>query len=199
MPCSRASWRRRTRRAHRDVQRGHHPLVEQGVITNRARLSTPARSSPPSAWARVRSTTSFTITRRGPAPDRVCERPVRHRAERQDGRHQLGHRGDLTGQVCADSVGHYFYAGIGGQVDFIRGAARSRGGKPIIRTAVHGDHARCEVHSRIVSSLQTGAGVVTSRGDVHYVVTEWAPPICTVSPFARGDGAHRDRAPRLPG
>ncbi|MBT5060637.1 MAG: GNAT family N-acetyltransferase [Gemmatimonadetes bacterium] len=77
---------------------------------------------------------------------------------------------DLTGQVCADSLGTLFYSGIGGQVDFVRGAARSRGGKPIIAlpsTAVNG------TISRITPSLKPGAGIVTSRGDVHYVVTEY--------------------------
>jgi acetyl-CoA hydrolase len=77
---------------------------------------------------------------------------------------------DLTGQVCADSIGYNFYSGIGGQVDFIRGAARSKGGKPIIAlpsTAVN------DTVSRIVPHLKEGAGVVTSRGDVHYVVTEY--------------------------
>ncbi len=77
---------------------------------------------------------------------------------------------DLTGQVCADSLGHKFYSGIGGQVDFIRGAARSRGGKAIIAmpsTAKDGEV------SRIVPHLSKGAGVVTTRGDVHYVVTEY--------------------------
>ncbi len=77
---------------------------------------------------------------------------------------------DLTGQVCADSIGASFYSGIGGQVDFIRGAARSRGGKPIIAlpsTAMDGSA------SRIVPTLSGGAGVVTTRGDVHYVVTEF--------------------------
>ncbi len=76
---------------------------------------------------------------------------------------------DLTGQVCADSLGYKFYSGIGGQVDFIRGSAYSRGGKPIIAmpsTAVNG------TVSRIVAHLTEGAGVVTTRGDVHYVVTE---------------------------
>jgi acyl-CoA hydrolase/GNAT superfamily N-acetyltransferase len=79
---------------------------------------------------------------------------------------------DLTGQVCSDSLGTYFYSGIGGQVDFIRGAARSEGGKPIIAlpstAVIDGQHV-----SRIVSMLKPGAGVVTSRGDVHYVVTEY--------------------------
>jgi acyl-CoA hydrolase/RimJ/RimL family protein N-acetyltransferase len=77
---------------------------------------------------------------------------------------------DLTGQVCADSLGTRFFSGIGGQVDFNRGAARSRGGKAIIAlpsTAVDG------AVSRIVANLSPGAGVVTSRGDVHYVVTEY--------------------------
>ena len=77
---------------------------------------------------------------------------------------------DLTGQVCADSLGEYFYSGIGGQVDFVRGAARSNGGKPII--ALPSTASDGEV-SRITAQLKPGAGVVTSRGDVHYVVTEW--------------------------
>ncbi|MGA3019053.1 MAG: acetyl-CoA hydrolase/transferase C-terminal domain-containing protein [Bryobacteraceae bacterium] len=76
---------------------------------------------------------------------------------------------DLTGQVCSDSMGQTVYSGIGGQVDFLRGAARAKGGVPIIAlpsTAKHG------TVSRIAMMLQPGAGVVTSRGDVHYVVTE---------------------------
>jgi acyl-CoA hydrolase/RimJ/RimL family protein N-acetyltransferase len=77
---------------------------------------------------------------------------------------------DLTGQVCADSIGTYFYSGIGGQVDFVRGAARSAGGKPIIALPSMAQRAG---RSRIVSTLTPGAGVVTSRGDVHYVATEW--------------------------
>jgi acyl-CoA hydrolase len=76
---------------------------------------------------------------------------------------------DLTGQVCADSLGTRPYSGFGGQLDFMRGAARSKGGVPIIAlpaTACHGGV------SRIVPVLEPGAGVVTSRADVHYVVTE---------------------------
>jgi acyl-CoA hydrolase/GNAT superfamily N-acetyltransferase len=76
---------------------------------------------------------------------------------------------DLTGQVAADSVGSNFYSGIGGQVDFIRGAARSEGGKPVIALR---STAKDDTVSRIVTRLQ-GAGVVTTRGDVHYVVTEF--------------------------
>jgi 4-hydroxybutyrate CoA-transferase len=76
---------------------------------------------------------------------------------------------DLTGQVCADSIGHRIFSGIGGQVDFLRGAARSKGGLPIITMPSTARGGTC---SRIVPSLHPGAGVVTSRGDVHYVVTE---------------------------
>jgi len=77
---------------------------------------------------------------------------------------------DLTGQVCADSIGHRFYSGIGGQVDFMRGAARSAGGKPIIALP---STARNGSVSRIVPVLNEGAGIVTTRADVHYVVTEY--------------------------
>lgn len=80
---------------------------------------------------------------------------------------------DLTGQVCSDSIGSRFYSGIGGQVDFIRGAARSRGGKPVIALPSTATLRDGRVVSKIVPVLQEGAGVVTSRGDVHYVVTEW--------------------------
>jgi 4-hydroxybutyrate CoA-transferase len=76
---------------------------------------------------------------------------------------------DLTGQVCSDSIGPYIYSGFGGQVDFIRGAARSKGGCPIIALP---STAKDGQMSRIVSFLSPGAGVVTSRADVHYVVTE---------------------------
>jgi acyl-CoA hydrolase len=77
---------------------------------------------------------------------------------------------DLTGQVCADSIGHRIYSGIGGQMDFIRGAALSRGGKPILalRSTASGGTI-----SRIVPELTPGAGVVTTRGHVHWVVTEF--------------------------
>lgn len=77
---------------------------------------------------------------------------------------------DLTGQVCADSIGRYIYSGFGGQVDFIRGAARSQGGKPIIALP---STARGGATSRIVPVLQEGAGVVTTRADVRHIVTEY--------------------------
>ena len=76
---------------------------------------------------------------------------------------------DLTGQVCADSIGTRMYSGVGGQMDFIRGASLSEGGKPIIAlpsTTRNGD-------SKIVATLKPGAGVVTTRAHVHYVVTEY--------------------------
>jgi acyl-CoA hydrolase len=76
---------------------------------------------------------------------------------------------DITGQVCADSIGTYQYSGVGGQMDFMRGAALSQGGKPIIALnsiAKNGE-------SKIVSFLKQGAGVVTTRAHVHYVVTEF--------------------------
>jgi acyl-CoA hydrolase len=76
---------------------------------------------------------------------------------------------DLTGQVCADSIGHTIYSGIGGQMDFIRGAALSNGGKPII--ALPSTAAGGKI-SRISAQLTPGAGVVTTRGHVHWVVTE---------------------------
>ena len=79
---------------------------------------------------------------------------------------------DLTGQVCADSIGPRLYSGVGGQLDFIRGAARSRGGKPIIGLPSSGDGKDGARFTRIVSMLKPGAGVVTPRYDVHYVVTE---------------------------
>jgi acyl-CoA hydrolase len=77
---------------------------------------------------------------------------------------------DITGQVCSDSIGRSIYSGFGGQLDFIRGSARSQGGKPIIALP---STARGDEVSRIVDTLSDGSGVVTTRADVHYVVTEY--------------------------
>lgn len=77
---------------------------------------------------------------------------------------------DLTGQVCSDSIGTYIYSGFGGQVDFIRGAGWSKNGKPIIAIP---STAKGGKVSKIVSKLKEGAGVVTTRADVRYVVTEY--------------------------
>lgn len=77
---------------------------------------------------------------------------------------------DITGQITAESLGYLFHSGIGGQADFMRGASKSRGGKPIIALP---STAKDGTVSRIVPHLSEAAGVVTSRGDVHYVVTEY--------------------------
>jgi acyl-CoA hydrolase len=77
---------------------------------------------------------------------------------------------DITGQVCSDSIGTRIYSGFGGQVDFIRGASYSKGGRPIIALPATTKNGTL---SRIVPYLKQGAGVVTSRADVHYVVTEF--------------------------
>jgi len=76
---------------------------------------------------------------------------------------------DLTGQVCADSIGTLHYSGVGGQVDFISGAAKSIGGKPIIAMP----SSTLKGISKIVPTLTVGAGVVTTRPEVHYIVTEY--------------------------
>jgi 4-hydroxybutyrate CoA-transferase len=77
---------------------------------------------------------------------------------------------DLSGQICADSIGFRIYSGIGGQMDFMRGSALSRGGKPIIALPATANGGRL---SRIVAALKAGSGVVTTRGHVHWVVTEY--------------------------
>ena len=76
---------------------------------------------------------------------------------------------DITGQVCSDSIGTYHYSGVGGQIDFIRGAALSEGGKPIIALA----STTSKGDSKIVSFLKQGAGIVTTRAHAHYIVTEY--------------------------
>jgi 4-hydroxybutyrate CoA-transferase len=75
---------------------------------------------------------------------------------------------DLTGQVCADSIGPKLYSGVGGQLDFIYGASRSKGGVPIIALP-----SKTKDFSRIVGMLKQGAGVVTTRNHVHFIVTEY--------------------------
>jgi len=80
---------------------------------------------------------------------------------------------DLTGQVCADSIGPKFFSGIGGQLDFIYGASRSKGGVPIIAMLSTNTAKDGSLSSKIVSTLKPGAGVVTGRNHVHYVVTEF--------------------------
>lgn len=79
---------------------------------------------------------------------------------------------DLTGQICADSIGTRLYSGVGGQLDFIRGASRSKGGKPIIALPSSAAMKDGTKVSKIVASLKPGAGVTTTRNDVHFVATE---------------------------
>jgi acyl-CoA hydrolase len=76
---------------------------------------------------------------------------------------------DLTGQVCADSIGTTFYSGVGGQIDFIRGAGYSKGGKPIIAMP----SVTAKGISKITPTLMQGAGVVTTRANMHWLVTEF--------------------------
>jgi acyl-CoA hydrolase len=146
------------------------PLVEAGVITNRAKAIHPGRI--------VTSFISGTQTLYDFVDDNAlvefhpCDRTNDTLAIRKIDRMTAINSAiqvDLTGQVCADSIGHRIHSGIGGQMDFRRGAAMSRGGKPIIAlpsTAAGG------TISRIVPELNSGAGVVTTRGHVHWVVTE---------------------------
>lgn len=80
---------------------------------------------------------------------------------------------DLTGQINSDSIGHKFFSGIGGQVDFVRGAGRAKYGKPIMVIPSTATLKDGTIISRIVPTLQPGSGVVITRGEVHYVVSEW--------------------------
>lgn len=146
-------------------------LVQGGVITNRTKGVHPGRS-----------VTSFIIgTKR--LFDFVDDNPLVefHPADRTNDTALIRRNDraiainsalqvDLTGQVCADSLGHNIYSGIGGQMDFIRGAALSRGGKAIIALPSTAAGGRL---SRLVPELNPGAGVVTTRGHVHWVVTEY--------------------------
>jgi 4-hydroxybutyrate CoA-transferase len=146
-------------------------LIEGGVITNRLKTVHPGRT-----------VTSFVVgTRRlyefvddNPLVEfHPCDRTNDVAIIRKNDRVTAINSAieiDLTGQICADSIGHTIYSGIGGQMDFMHAAARSRGGKPIIAlpaTAASG------TVSRIVSSLRPGAGVVTTRGHAQWVVTEF--------------------------
>lgn len=147
------------------------PLVEGGVITNRCKSVHPGRT-----------VTSFVVGSRrvfdfvhenAQVEFHGCDRTNDTALIRKNPKATAINSAleiDLTGQVCADSIGHRIYSGIGGQMDFIRGAALSPGGKPIIAlpsTAAKG------TLSRISAELTPGAGVVTTRGHVHWVVTEY--------------------------
>lgn len=146
------------------------PLVEAGVITNRYKAIHPGRSVTSFVAGSRRL---FDFVDDNPLVEfHPCDRTNDTLAIRKIDRMTAINSAlqiDLTGQVCADSIGHRIHSGIGGQMDFMRGAAMSRGGKPII--ALPSTAQRGSV-SRIVAELSPGAGVVTTRGHVHWVVTE---------------------------
>jgi len=156
----------------------HSEMCSDGVID----LSKPA-SSPASAKTftaadrrRIRAGTKrlFTYMHENPLfemhPTSYTNDPFIIRAARAHDRHQLRDPSGSHGQVCADSIGIKPYSGFGGQVDFVRGAARSKGASPSSRCHLR---RRMEPISRIVPVLDPGSGVVTSRADVHYVITEY--------------------------
>lgn len=147
------------------------PLIEAGVITNREKRVHAGRSVTSFVTGTARL---FGFVDDNPLVElHPCDRTNDTALIRKNPRVTAINSAleiDLSGQVCADSIGHHIYSGIGGQMDFMRGAALSPGGKPIITlpsTAAHGGL------SRIVAMLKPGAGVVTTRGHVHYVVTEY--------------------------
>lgn len=153
------------------VSDGLIDLIDCGAVTGRYKTIEPRRVSASFALGSART---YRVLDRNPHfsfnPVDIINDPLtigrQHKMVAINGALQV----DLTGQVCSDSVGGLFYSGIGGQVDFIRGASMCPGGRPIIalRSTVDGESI-----SRIVAVLDEGAGVVTSRGDVHYVVTEY--------------------------
>jgi 4-hydroxybutyrate CoA-transferase len=149
---------------------GMLPLLENGVITNRGKAVHPGRSITSFVTGTQRL---YDYVHDNPAVEfHGCDRTNDTALIRKNDKVTAINSAleiDLTGQVCADSLGHAIYSGIGGQMDFLRGAALSRGGKPIIAlpsTAANG------TASRIALQLHPGAGVVTTRGHVHWVVTE---------------------------
>ncbi len=150
---------------------GMIPLIEGGVITNRRKAVHPDRT----VTSFVNGTRAlFDFIDDNPTIEfHGCDRTNDPGLIRKNDKVVAINSAlevDLTGQVCADSIGHRIYSGIGGQMDFLRGAALSRGGKPIIAlpsTAANG------TISRITAELKPGAGVVTTRGHVHWVVTEY--------------------------
>ncbi|HNB59342.1 MAG TPA: acetyl-CoA hydrolase/transferase C-terminal domain-containing protein [Phycisphaerales bacterium] len=147
------------------------PLITGGVVTNRHKRIHPGRTVTSFVTGSRRL---FDFVDRNPLVEfHPCDRTNNTAIIRRNPRVTAINSAiqvDLTGQVCADSIGHRIYSGFGGQMDFIRGAALSEAGKPII--ALPSTAAGGKV-SRIVSELSPGAGVVTTRGHVHWVVTEY--------------------------
>lgn len=153
------------------VSDGVIPLIESGVITGKAKTLLPGKI----VLAFVLGTQKlFNFVDNNPffefRPTHFTNDPFTIARNKKMVAINSALEIDLTGQVCADSMGYKFYSGFGGQVDFIRGAAKSEGGKPIIALP---STAKDGSLSRIVPHLKEGAGVTTSRGDVHYVATEY--------------------------
>ncbi len=153
------------------VSDGIIPLIESGVITNQQKTLLPGKTVTSFVLG---SHELFEFIDNNPfmefRPTQFTNDPFTIARTRKMVAINSALEIDLTGQVCADSIGYKFYSGFGGQVDFLRGAARSEGGKPIIALP---STAKGGTLSRIVLRLREGAGVTTSRGDVHYVVTEY--------------------------
>jgi len=147
------------------------PLIENGVVTNRKKAVHPNRTV--TAFVNGSRALFDFVDDNAMIEFHGCDRTNDTALIRKNDKVTAINSAleiDLTGQVCADSIGHRIYSGIGGQMDFLRGAALSRGGKPII--ALPATAARGTI-SRIVAELKPGAGVVTTRGHVHWVVTEY--------------------------
>jgi 4-hydroxybutyrate CoA-transferase len=153
------------------VSDGIIPLIESGVITNQKKTLLPGKTVTSFVLG---SHELFNYIDNNPfmefRPTQFTNDPFTIARNRKMVAINSAIEVDLTGQVCADSMGYKFYSGFGGQTDFIRGAARSDGGKPIIALP---STAKGDKISRITARLQEGAGVTTTRGDVHYVVTEY--------------------------
>lgn len=147
------------------------PLIEGGVITNRRKKVHPGRTvtSFVNGTSRLFDFVDDNLTIEFHGCDRTNDTALIRKNDRVTAINSALEI-DLSGQVCADSIGHRVYSGIGGQMDFIRGAALSPEGRPILAlpTTAQGGGT-----SRIVATLKPGAGVVTTRGHVHWVVTEY--------------------------
>ncbi len=147
-------------------------LVKEGVITGRKKTVHPGKI----VASMVMGTRElYRFVDHNPAlelhPSDYVNDPVRIAGNHRMVAVNSGLEVDLTGQVCADSLGYRFYSGLGGHADFIRGAALAPDGKPIIALPSTAEAPEGTV-SRIVPALRDGAGVLTTRGDIHYVVTE---------------------------
>ncbi|HTY58341.1 MAG TPA: acetyl-CoA hydrolase/transferase C-terminal domain-containing protein [Bacteroidota bacterium] len=153
------------------VSDGIIPLVESGVITNMRKTLLPGKIVTSFVLG---SQPLFEFIDNNPAmefrPTQFTNDPFTIARNRMMVAINSAIEIDLTGQVCADTIGYRFYSGFGGQTDFIRGAARSEGGKAVIALP---STAKDGTISRITPRLMEGAGVTTTRGDVHYVVTEF--------------------------